>query len=557
MKGDQYSFVSRRRWLGQMSGPAVAASVGSLGLGAPADAKAAEGSAGARVYDVRAFGAKGDGATLDTAAVQAAIDACHGDRGGVVLVPAGDFVVGTLELKSNVTLHLSAQERLLGSGKPEHYRAGHGVPPGNGNIVLLSAANAENVSIEGRGTIDGNGAAFFNGRGDNTGPGQNSAEGYFQRPHLLVFYRCKNLLVRDVFLTKSAYHCARILQCERVRLEGVRIHNRVNKNNDGFHIQSCRYVHISDCDVTCQDDACALFGSNRFVTVTNCTFSTRWSVFRFGGGEAENITVSNCVIYETYGCPVKMRCGARSRFENVTFSNLVLKDVTGPISIGLDSVSRRRAGDTAPVVKGVVRNIAFNGIRASVVAVGRQHADLPFKSDFRPGETRSCIVLNGAGEEFLEGISFQDVHVTYEGGGTSAEAAREVPQMAGEYFEIGTPPAYGLYARGVRGLTLNNVRFDVMAADQRPAVVFDRVSDASVNGLAADGETRAAALLRFVDTRDALLTASRVLKPAAVFLRVEGAASEGITVDGGDISKAAAPVAYGSGATAKAVKLRA
>lgn len=554
MKGKEDSLVSRRRWLGRVSAPLAAVSVGAL---IPiADAKAAGESAGARVYDVRAFGAKGDGATLDTAAVQAAIDMCHRERGGVVLVPAGDFVVGTLELKSNVTLHLSAQARLVGSGRPEHYRAGRGVPPGNGNVVLISAADAENVCIEGQGTIDGNGAAFFTGRGDNTGPGQNSSEGYFQRPHLLVFYRCKNLLVRDVFLTKSAYHCMRILECEHVRLEGVRIHNRVNKNNDGFHIQSSRYVHISNCDVACQDDACALFGSNKFVNVTNCTFSTRWSVFRFGGGEAENITVSNCVIYETYGCPVKMRCGARSRFENITFSNLVLKDVTGPISIGLDSVSRRRAGDVTPAVKGVVRNIAFNGIRASVVATGRQHADLPFKSEYRPGETRQCIVLNGANDEFLEGISFQDVHVTYEGGGTPEEAAREVPQMAGEYFETGTPPAYGLYARGVRRLTLNNVRFDTAAPDQRPAVVFERVADASVNGLAADGDPRAAALLRFVNTREVLLTASRVLKPAAVFLRVEGASSEGITVDGGDISKAAAPVAYGGGANEKAVKLR-
>jgi hypothetical protein len=540
-----------------MAVPVAAASVGSLVPGATARAEAADESRGARVYDVREFGAKGDGTTLDTVAVQAAIDACHKDRGGIVLVPAGDFVVGTLELKSNVTLHLAAQGRLVGSGQAEHYRAGRGVPPDNGNLVLISAADAENVSIEGRGTIDGNGAAFYTGRGDNPGPGQNSAQGYFQRPHLLVFYRCKNQLVRDVFLTKSAYHCMRVLQCERVRLEGVRIHNRVNKNNDGFHIQSCRYVHISNCDVTCQDDACALFGSNKFVTVTNCTFSTRWSVFRFGGGEAENITISNCVIYETYGCPVKMRCGARSRFENITFSNLVLKDVTGPISIGLDSVSRRRANDTTPLVRGVVRNISFNGICASVVAFGRQHADLPFKSDFRPGETRSCIVLNGAGEEFLEGISFQDVHVTYEGGGTLEEAAREVPQMAGEYFEIGTPPAYGLYARGVRGLTLNNVRFEKATPDQRPAVVFDRVSDVTVNGLAADGDPRASALLCFVNTRVALLTATRVLKPAAVFLRVEGASSEGITVDGGDISKAAAPVSYGGGAIAKSVRLRA
>ena len=555
--------LSRRKWLGRMSVPVLAASLGaatSAARGAaaesPAEAPAGDRDLGARVYNVRDFGAKGDGATLDTAAVQAAIDACHRERGGTVLVPAGDFLVGTLELKSDVTLHLAARGRLLGSGRGEDYRAGSGIPPGNGNIVLLSAANAENVTIEGRGTIDGNGAKFYTGRGDNTGPGQNSAAGYFQRPHLLVFYRCKNLLVRDVFLTASAYHCVRVLQCSRVRLEGVRIHNRVNKNNDGFHINSSEYVHISNCDVACQDDACALFGSNKFVTVTNCTFSTRWSVFRFGGGEAENITISNCVIYETYGCPVKMRCGARSRFENITFSNLVMKDVTGPISIGLDSTSRRSASDAAPRVKGVVRNIAFNGIRATVVAVGRQHADLPFKSDYRPGETRTCVVLNGVGDEFLENISLQDVHVTYEGGGTAEEAGREVPQMAGEYFETGTPPAYGLYARNVRGLTLNNVRFEVAAPDLRPAVVFDHVADASVNGLAAQGDPRAGALLRFIDTRDALLTACRVLTPASVFLRIEGAASEGIAVEGGQLSKAAAPLAYERGATEKAVRLR-
>jgi len=552
--------LARRAWFGQMSAPLIAASLTPEALGASSAAlgqtngSAADGKdAGARVYNVRDFGAKGDGATLDTAAVQAAIDACNRDKGGVVLIPAGDFVVGTLELKSNVTLRLAAQGRLLGSGSPEHYRAGNGIPPSNGNIVLLSAADAENITIEGPGTIDGNGAKFFTGKGDNTGPGQNSAEGYFQRPHLMVFYRCKNLRLRDVFLTASAYHCTRILQSQRVYLEGVRIHNRVNLNNDGFHINGSQYVHIANCDVACQDDACALFGSNKFVTVSNCTFSTRWSVFRFGGGEAENITVTNCVIYDTYGCPIKMRCGARSRFENITFSNLILKNVTGPISIGLDS-SRVATGNTPPV-KGVVRNIAFNGIRATVVATGRQHEDLPWPQKFRPGETRSCIVLNGVKDEFLEAISFHDVHVTYEGGGTAEEAAREVPQLAGEYFEIGTPPAYGLYARNVRGLTLHNVRLEA-AADHRPAVVFDQVADAAVNALSAASSPQAESLLRFINSRDALLTASRVLTPSAAFLKLEGAATGGITIDGGNLSKARTPVAYGRGATEKAVKLR-
>jgi hypothetical protein len=557
--------ISRRKWLGLVSTPALAASLGG-GL-VEQSVTAAEGAdksllpqnlGGAGVHNIRNYGAKGDGKTLDTAAVQAAIDACAADRGGIVMVPAGDFVVGTVELKSNVTLHLAAAGRLLGSDKIEHYSAGKGVPPGNGNVVLLYAANVENISIEGNGTVDGQGAKFYTGKGDNTGPGQNREQGYVNRPHLAIFYRCKRLSVQDVFLTASAYHCMRILECTHVQLQGVRIHNRVNKNNDGFHLVSNQYVHIANCDVACQDDACALFGSNKFVTVTNCSFSTRWSVFRFGGGKSENITVSNCVIYETYGCAIKMRFGSGSGIENAIFSNLVMNNVTGPISIGLDSSSRRgsASGDGARP-KGYVRNLVFSGIQATVVAEGRQHADLPFPSSYRPGETRSCIVLNGVGEDFLEGISLSDIQIRFEGGGTSEEAARrDVPRIAGEYFELGVLPAYGLYARNVRGLTLHNLRFEVTKPDLRPALVFENVEDAGVNGLSIQGNPKAEGLVRFTDSRDVLMSACRVLTPAAVFLHTEGATSRGITIDGGDVAKASTVVSFGSGASKDAVKVR-
>src|SRR3954453_22763647 len=117
-----------------------------------------------KTYNIRDYGAQGDGKSLDTAAIQKAIDTCAADRGGTVLVPAGDFIVGTIELKSNVTLHLAPAGRLLGSGDPSHYSAGKGIPPGNGNVVLLYAANAENVTIEGRGTIDGQGNLFYTGK---------------------------------------------------------------------------------------------------------------------------------------------------------------------------------------------------------------------------------------------------------------------------------------------------------------------------------------------------------------------------------------------------------
>src|SRR5450759_2576802 len=137
-------FLSRRKWLG--AGPAAS------GLLAVANAQAqpaADKNLGAKTYNVRDFGAKGDGNTLDTAALQAAIDACNRDQGGTVLVPAGVFVIGTVEIKSNVTLRIEAQGKLLGSADGKQYSAAADIPLHgdstleDGNVGLIFAVNAE------------------------------------------------------------------------------------------------------------------------------------------------------------------------------------------------------------------------------------------------------------------------------------------------------------------------------------------------------------------------------------------------------------------------------
>jgi len=546
-------FFSRRKWLG-------AASFGSgiLGAGTAAAQPRQSADPGSRVYNIRDFGAKGDGTTLDTAAVQAAIDACSKDQGGTVLAPAGVFLIGMVELKSNVTLHVAAGAKLLGTADGKQYHPVDAIPltgggsMADGNTGLIYAVNAHNIVIEGMGTIDGQGSQF---RSPRPGVPPPSGIGGSLRPYHLMFYRCENLTVRDLFLTSSAFHSVRVCMCKYVKMDGLRIYNRVNGNNDGFHFISCEYVHVSNCDLECQDDACALFGSCKFVTVTGCSFSTRWSVFRFGGGEAENIAVSNCIIYDTFGCPIKMQCSPGSRLENMSFSNLVMRNVTGPIYIGLGSQRPGQSGETAQK-PGIVRNISFNGIHATVIhpVVLPDLSSYPI-GEFNPGEIKSCMVLNGT-DGYLENISFQDVHVAYPGGGTAEDAVRDIPLIGGEYFRIGVPPAYGLYARKVRGLTLNNVRLEVTAPELRPAVVFDDVEDATLSGLSAQGDRKAGSLLRFINARQVLLGSPRVLTPAAVFLQVEGAASREITVDGGDLSRAEKPLMFRAGAPQNSVRLR-
>jgi len=407
---EQQSF-SRRKWLGLASATTVAAAgSGLLGVSARADnvAVGTDKNNGTRTYNIRDFGAKGDGTTVDTAALQAAIDACHKDQGGTVLVPAGTFVIGTTELKSNVTLHIAAQGILLGSDHGKDYFAADAIPLHgdstleDGNTGLLFAVNAENITVEGPGMIDGHGSRFHGpNRGDPSPAGISGSH----RPYHLMFYQCKHLRIRDIFLKDCAFHSMRIVQCSYAWFSGIHLRSRVISNNDGFHFISCEYMHVSNCDIQCQDDACALFGSCKFVTVTDCSFSTRWSVFRFGGGTAENITVSNCIIDVVFGCPIKLHGSPNSRFENMSFSNLIMNHVTGPISIGLGARGRRRqqnasAGgqtnavpnmetnalsgtstnslpggyapepteeDLAQPTAGVIRNISFSGIRATVV----------------------------------------------------------------------------------------------------------------------------------------------------------------------------------------------
>jgi polygalacturonase len=597
--------LSRRKWLG-LTPTIAAASFGSSLLASRAmaqDMAAPDAMLGAKVYNIRDFGAKGDGKTLDTPALQAAIDACHRDQGGTVLVPAGIFVIGTTELKSKVTLHIVAQGTLLGSTDKKQYFAAEKIPLEgdstleDGNVGLLFAVGAENIIVEGPGTIDGRGAQFHSPQRGTPSPVGLSSH---QRPYHLLFYQCKNLRVRDIFLKDCAYHSIRVIQSSYAWFTGIHIHSRVNSNNDGFHFISTTHVHMSNCSVESQDDACALFGSCQNITITSCEFSTRWSVFRFGGGHAKDIAISNCLIYEVFGCPIKMRCGPRSRFERISFSNLVMRNVTGPISIG-NGVSGRRlrqledhagtnsvSSATAPMAAttnsfsaaaasststndlqfinepdpedlkakpGICRNISFNGIYA-IVSKPYQIPDAVVTNAYNPAEIFSCISLNGVAPASLQDIRFNDVHVIFPGGGTFEQGAnRNVPQIADEYFRNGILPAYALFARGVHGLTLNNVRFEMDTPDLRPAVIFDHVLDAAVTGLNVQGQPKAESVLRFIESEDVLMTATRLLTPANVFLQVEGK-NENIIVDGGDLTKAATPVAHKYGAGRKDVKVR-
>lgn len=565
---------TRRQWLSKAPAGAMAgaAAMGIYAETASAAAPSAANDLGVRVYNVRDFGAKGDGVTLDTSALQRAIDACTGDGGGTVLLPAGRFLVGSVEVKSNVTLHIAAGAVLLGSGNGKDYHAVDAIPLSgdttlvDGNWALLYAVHAKNVTIEGPGTIDGQGNQFHSPVRGQLPP---SGIGGSKRPYHVLTYQCEGLTIRNLDLVDCAYHSIRVIQCQRVHMDTLYIHNRVNSNNDGFHFISAQYLTVSNCIVLSQDDACALFGSCQNVTITNSYFSTRWSVFRFGGGQVRNVAISNCVLRQVYGCPIKFQGNPNSTYENISFSDIVLDDVTGPIHVGVGP-RPPRTGPAGPVKDdmtsphpeengppAVLRNISFSHIHGNVTTNPGQINEAKVTSNANPGEKHSCIVLNCVGGATMENVSLSDIHLTFGGGGTAEEAARrDVPEFAGEYFMMGPMPAYGLYARGVKGLTLTNIRFQVASQDLRPALILDRVTDCAINGLSVEADPKAESALRFRNAKHVLLTATRLLSATQVFLAAEGASCERILVDGGDLSLASKSLTVMEGAQPDAVKIR-
>ncbi len=509
---------------------------------------------------VRAFGAIGDGVHLDTKAIQAAIDACAREGGGEVLFPIGTYLSGTVFLKDDVTLHLDPQAVLLGSKDVADYAAPAAGDPSDTMGGLVCAEGVRNVGISGAGAIDGQGKEFPHGMENYNFEAMENAEvkQSFVRPFLVRIKSCENVVIKDVSLRNAACFALYLNQCRQVRVNGVRINNRVNQNTDGMDLYNCEDVFISDCHMSCGDDAIAIYQSGQRIVVTNCVITSRWAAFRIGPfstGTLKDITVSNCVVYDTYGAAIKLQMVEGGVMENISFSDLVLDHVTGPISL-------RRAGwlgwrhereKSLPI--GTLRNIRFHNIRATI---SDNAYPLAHEGPRNPGEARSCITITGLPGCPVEGITFSDVHITFPGGGSRAEAERRnIPEMPDEYPEyhmFGVLPAYGIYARHVRDVALQNVRFDLADPDLRPAILFEDAEGLEIAGFQAASDP-SQPLIRAIDARDAFIHGCRPLSAGGTFLRVEGAQSSGITLSGNRIGSAGKAVELAERAAATAAQI--
>jgi polygalacturonase len=409
-----------------------------------------------KTFDVVSFGAVGDGATLSTAALQKAIDTCSAEGGGAVLVPAGRFLTGTLQLKDNVTLRLATDAVLLGSTNAADYRnvdpfiAGDGIPLGHALIVAL---DARNVGIEGRGTLDGQGRAV-----------RAAQNPYTVRPFLVRWIRCTNIGVRDITLRNSGAWGMHFFQSKNARVHGVTIRSRGLMNNDGIDVDSCETVRISDCDIDTGDDAICLKATSplpcRDVIATGCKLKTSCNAIKLGTeslGGFENIQVSNCHVRDTGMAGIALYTVDGGHLKNVTISDIAIAGINVPISIRLGArLKTFRAGDQ-PKPPGILRDITLRNINAT-------------------GIKRVGILINGIPNHPVQTLTLENIHIEIPGGGTAEDAKIQLPEKESAYPEMSMfgkiIPAYGIYVRHARDVTFKNVRTTLLSPDARPEKIF-------------------------------------------------------------------------------------
>ena len=384
-------------------------------------------AAGTSSYNPRDFGALGDGQTLDTAAINRAIDACAAAGGGTVRLTPGRYLSGTVTLKSHVALDIDGGATLLGSENPDDYPLVPDVWSEGRMIVapLVYASGAENITLTGRGTIDGQGAVWWRrmwlAMPKKGMPGARTPEEHAEaaklrngRPQLVRLVRCRDVVISELNILNAAEWNLHPLLCENVRVDGVTIHAEVpSPYPDGIDPECCRNVQISNCRIDVGDDCVTLkSGLNEAgrrmgrpdedITITNCVMYRGHGGVTIGSemsGGVHNITVTNCVFQGTdVGIRIKAQRGRGNVVEGLTVSNIVMQDVPTPFVITTFYMGKDRPSDVYPVDEGTprFRDFLFSNITA------------------RGAKTAGSIT--GLRELPVSGLSFSHLHLQAETG---------------------------------------------------------------------------------------------------------------------------------------------
>lgn len=411
-------------------------------------------------YNILDFGAVADGKTNNAGAIQAAIDkACI--KGGRVLIPAGEFLSGTICLKSNIDFHLEAGARLISSLNPEDivdfaklFEDDNRDTGWDGGCFLF-ACHEKNITISGNGVIYGQGDKVFFDDDTDGGFHESPLNVTAFRPRLSFLEDVKNLTIRDITIEDAAFWTLHMAGCEHVMVMGVRILNDVRgANNDGIDPDSCKDVIISNCYIEGGDDAivvkstkpmAARYGACENITINNCILHSHDSALKIGTethGDIRNLVMSDCVIKDcSRGVGIWVRDGA-------TIENIHIHHITGAVRKYADAVRNggpsRWWGNGEPVfVNATYRNQEYLDKKY----IPGKIRDVSFDHIYLKAECSAFF----AGEEDarLEDISLEDFKFTFCKQGTQEFGFFDEQPSIRQVYEHSIP---AVYARCVDGL---------------------------------------------------------------------------------------------------------
>ena len=478
--------------------------MGGLGLGYLSLSSLARAVVTPIGYSVRDYGAAGDGKTIDTAAVNKTIDTAAAAGGGTVIFPAGAYLCYSIRLKSNIALFLEQGATIIAADQPQVGQPGYDSFEPNqwGDLAyqdfghshwhnsLIWGEDLEHISILGPGRIWGRGLL----RDGGTTPGQGNKT--------IALKRCRNVILRDFTVYQGGWFVLLATGVDNLTLSNI----KVDTNRDGFDIDCCRNVRMSDCSINSPyDDAICLKSSYGLgfaratdnVTITGCQVSGytmgtfldgRYQFSANGGGTGRikfgtesnggfrNITISNCVFVHCYGLAIESVDGAV--IEDIAISNISMEYISNP-PIFVRLGARMRGPESRPI--GAIRRISIN----NVVAVY--------------ASSRAASIISGIPGHLIEDIDLSNVRILYNGGDGTGNVSRRgrtggrgtgppsagldpfgAPELEDNYPEptmFGTLPAYGMYVRHVRGLSINHVELSLMHNDARPPIMIYDAAD--------------------------------------------------------------------------------